>query len=227
MSTLNFDEINKLESFQEKEISRRVIPHEQYFGEMKLTESEKEERILLARKLEDKFWIILNLILVMKSFGKYDWIKIQNEFENAYLSSIEDVLNDSKSKSKNIIDSQYIKQSAKIFAQEVAESTERNIEDEYFISSQRAINMAQNESNSIGNYLQYERAKSSGKKKKRWIAMNDKFVRHTHSVINGRIKKIDDLFLVGDSMMMYPKDESFGASAKEIVNCRCSIEYLK
>ena len=42
MSTLNFDEINKLESFQEEELSRRAIPHEQYFGEMKLTESEKE-----------------------------------------------------------------------------------------------------------------------------------------------------------------------------------------
>lgn len=28
-------------------------------------------------------------------------------------------------------------------------------------------------------------------------------------------------------MMMYPKDDSLGAGLEEIVNCRCSVEYIK
>lgn len=45
---------------------------------------------------------------------------------------------------------------------------------------------------------------------------------------NEMVKRFDvvDIFLVGTSMMMFPKDDSLGASAKEIINCRCSVKYI-
>lgn len=43
--------------------------------------------------------------------------------------------------------------------------------------------------------------------------------------INGKYVPIGNAFHVGDSWMMFPKDTSLGADAKEIINCRCSITY--
>ena len=56
--------------------------------------------------------------------------------------------------------------------------------------------------------------------------MRDRHVRHTHQLVEGKTIGINDVFLVGDSEMFYPKDTTFGASAREIVNCRCSIKYF-
>lgn len=62
---------------------------------------------------------------------------------------------------------------------------------------------------------------------KEWITMEDAKVRPTHmeTQLSGAIQ-IDELFLVGTSLMMYPGDSSMGAEIGEIINCRCSVNYL-
>ncbi|MCP4489038.1 MAG: hypothetical protein GY820_17255 [Gammaproteobacteria bacterium] len=60
---------------------------------------------------------------------------------------------------------------------------------------------------------------------KAWQTMGDKDVRPTHKAANGQTQPIDAPFQVGDSLLMYPRDTSMGASVKEIVNCRCSAVY--
>lgn len=55
-----------------------------------------------------------------------------------------------------------------------------------------------------------------------WVSMGDEKVRETHADADGQEKPIDEAFEVGESLLMYPGDESLGAGPEEIVNCRCS-----
>jgi uncharacterized protein with gpF-like domain len=61
--------------------------------------------------------------------------------------------------------------------------------------------------------------------KKKWRTMGDKFVRETHSRANGQSVAIGAPFSVGGSLLNYPGDTSLGAPIKEVINCRCSVEY--
>ena len=57
--------------------------------------------------------------------------------------------------------------------------------------------------------------------------MKDKRVRETHREVDDVVLPISDPFEVGDYLMMFPKDTTFGAGPEEIVNCRCSVKYLR
>ena len=85
--------------------------------------------------------------------------------------------------------------------------------------------IAENEANTDMNYLEYVKAVNDGKTKKKWIDMKDKRERKTHLKVGSMTIPIERPFPVGDSLMQFPKDFSLGADAKEIVNCRCSIQY--
>lgn len=55
-----------------------------------------------------------------------------------------------------------------------------------------------------------------------WITRLDKKVRFTHALAHGqRVFGTKTPFVVGGSLLMYPGDASLGASAKEIIGCRC------
>ena len=56
--------------------------------------------------------------------------------------------------------------------------------------------------------------------------IRDRKERKTHLKIGGEVIAIDKAFVVGKSLMMFPKDESLGADPEEIVNCRCTIKYF-
>ena len=114
---------------------------------------------------------------------------------------------------------------AEELAADVVDSTMRNQDDAYFFSEDRATLIAENEANSIWNDSEYQDAILTGKTRKTWNAIMDRRTRDTHRDINGASVPIEEPFLVGDSMMMYPRDESMGASAEEIVNCRCWATY--
>lgn len=61
--------------------------------------------------------------------------------------------------------------------------------------------------------------------KKKWRTMGDRFVRETHSLANRQSVAIGSPFSVGGSLLNYPGDTSLGAPIKEVINCRCSVEY--
>lgn len=72
-----------------------------------------------------------------------------------------------------------------------------------------------------------------GKKKgfnmwKRWVATADARTRDEHAAADGQEVPNDEPFEVGGEKMMYPGDESFGASAWNVINCRCTmINFIK
>lgn len=206
------DELNAL-------YKNRSMPYEQYFGEMELTEKQKEDRTNLAKDIEDLLLYIFALIGIMSEYnGVPDFYEIQSEIETRYAvilskySSLDGYL-------QNYID---------VFSGNFVESTVANIKNAWFLSNDRARFIAENEANATQNYMDFVNAIKSGKTKKRWIDKKDKRERETHLRVRKDIVPITELFVVGDSLMRFPKDiEYAGDFPEEIVNCRCTIKYIK
>lgn len=208
----SFDELNLMNA------GKRSVDYENYFGEMEITEQEKEQRILLAEKFEDEFLFVLAYLFTLQQYERQiDWQEIQQRFESGYLEAI-----------KGTVDvDEYIKSYARNFSYDVMDSTKSHEDDPYYYSLDRGIWMAENEANTSLNYQEFSEAIKSGKAKKKWIDIRDKKERDTHRKVGGTVKKITEPFLVGNSMMMFPKDgNTFGADSSEIINCRCSIKYF-
>lgn len=106
-------------------------------------------------------------------------------------------------------------------------SKKESTNDRWYTSPDRAKFIAENEANTSANRKENEDAIKNGYNFKTWKTKRDLHVRPTHSEIDGLKIPIEDAFLVGNSEMMFPKDTSLGASAEEIVNCRCTIKYSK
>lgn len=98
-------------------------------------------------------------------------------------------------------------------------------DDSYWLSYRRAEDIAKSEANTFLNYTDYLDAKAEGKTKKTWLTMLDDKVRGTHSEIEGRTIGIDESFVVGNSLMKFPHDLSESPDPKEVINCRCAVEY--
>lgn len=86
---------------------------------------------------------------------------------------------------------------------------------------------ARTETNALCSLAQLDAYFQMGFTKKQWVTMGDNKVRQTHRAAAGQIRLLEEPFIVGDSMMMFPQDSSLGASAAEIVNCRCSMRPIK
>lgn len=195
----------------------RSEPFDTYFGEMELSESEKNKRISLAEKLEDQFFPILIFLFILNQYaGTVDWEEIRARFENGYRDAVKKFAD---------IDSQ-LDIHIKSFSQDVTESTKRNMNDFYYYSTDRARLISENESNTTLSYQEFVDAVNSGKTMKQWVDIRDKKERETHREVGGTIKRIAEPFLVGDSIMNFPRDFTFFPSASEVVNCRCSIKYF-
>ena len=70
-------------------------------------------------------------------------------------------------------------------------------------------------------------AVDQGKTHKQWVDIRDNKERNTHRKVGGTIIGINELFDVGDARMRYPHDVELALdNPEEIVNCRCSINYL-
>lgn len=69
-----------------------------------------------------------------------------------------------------------------------------------------------------------ESFKADGKQVwKRWVSQRDEKVREAHDEADGQEVPVDEPFTVGGELLMYPGDTSLGATAKNIINCRCYI----
>ena len=87
--------------------------------------------------------------------------------------------------------------------------------------------IARTEVNSMCGIAQLDGYYQAGYTKKKWNTMGDSKVRTSHKRASGQIKFLEEPFILGDSLMMFPLDTSLGASAKEIVNCRCTMSPVK
>lgn len=98
---------------------------------------------------------------------------------------------------------------------------------EYWLSIYRAINIARNEANTLLNYSDYLDAKDRGCTRKVWLTMLDDKVRETHDEVEGQSVGIDEFFQVGNSELRFPQDWMMAPDPKEVINCRCAVDYIK
>ena len=61
---------------------------------------------------------------------------------------------------------------------------------------------------------------------KKWMTRRDGKERDSHFAADGQLVEKDDLFSVGGEKMKYPGDKSSGASASNLVNCRCERTFI-
>lgn len=214
-----FDKINKFEEQKQNKYSKksRSVPYEKYFGEMDLTDEEKEERKELAKKIELVMLFLFAFIESSINIGQIDRETTLDLLRDRYYNIF---IGDKKF-------NEYISQYVSMTSEEILDTTILNLDKDYFLSEDRAMFIAENESNSIRNYMQYIEAVQNGCTKKQWITMGDSHVRLTHGNVDGEIIPINELFKVGDSLLLFPKDESHNPSPNEVVNCRCTVKYLK
>lgn len=209
-SALSFDELNQMD------MNTRSIPYEKYFGEMELPKEEKETRIKLAENMEDEFLYVMSLMFTLQKYPTPNWETARQEFFDRYKKS----LNGYVTPNENFLT--YMT----ALSYEVIDATKRNIDDPYYFSQDRAKFISENESN-VSRSFQYDlEAIAQGKTKKQWVAIMDKKTRPTHRSADGEIIGIIEPFIVGGSLLMYPRDVSLGASSSEIVGCRCSVKYI-
>lgn len=206
----SFDEVNDLVT------NKRGIDFEEYFSTMDLSKGEKEKRVELAKRLNDQFLVVVSLLFMAQKYSTNDYELIRNQFVEMYKNAILGVI---------AIDS-YMSDYIEQISHDVIESTLNNPDDPYYVSPDRAVFMAENEANTCWNHQEFEDAIENGATKKQWLDIRDKRERKTHIEVGGKIKPIQEPFAVGDSLLDYPKDTKYGADAKEIVNCRCSIRYF-
>ena len=216
MNVSSYDELNIRPN------NHRSEPYKEYFSKMSISDKEKQERIAFSEQMEEVVLYILALIETTIESGETKREYIQTQFYDKYLDVIASYM---------LIDT-YIKQYATDITKQIIDITferlsseDKSITDAYYLSNDRAMFISECEANSILNYRQYSKAVKSGKTKKKWIDVGDKRERKTHLEVGGTTLPIGEPFSVGDSLLQFPKDTSLGASADEIVNCRCSIQY--
>jgi uncharacterized protein with gpF-like domain len=100
--------------------------------------------------------------------------------------------------------------------------TERNLAD--------SIRIARTETTRVENSARYEVGKKGEelgfKMKREWVATTDERTREEHADADGQQVDMDEPFTVGGEQLMYPGDTSLGASAKNTINCRCTIKNI-
>lgn len=209
-SITNFDEINAFTTDK-----KRSEPYEEYFDKMSISDKQKELRIAFSERMEEVILYVLSLMELMVENEQIDQEYVENQLLELYLSiavtyfPIDDYITD------------YSKQ----FSHEIVQATFDHIKEEYYFSRDRAMFISECEANTALNYKEYKDAIKAGKTHKTWKDIGDKRERRTHLEVGGMTIPIRELFAVGDSLMLFPKDGSHNPSAKEVVNCRCSIQY--
>lgn len=227
MGLTNFDELNTFSTTEttkddRHKATRKKIPIHDYFENMQISEEEKEKRVRLANAL-----LADVLFLFALSKRNQDKQYLSEAFQKRYLSSVKKVAEPDQKMQRYIrkVCDSIVDTTLK--GGSLTTSKANKPQDPYVVSVDRATNVAENESNAILNGDEYNTAVKNGCTKKRWKSYRDERVRADHADADGQVVDINRPFRVGKYMMMYPKDESLGAGLEEIVNCRCSVEYLQ
>lgn len=209
MAIQKFDELNLI-----------AIPYEQYFGEMGISDAEKRRRIELAESIDDIFILLFMLIQADISLGN----EISEEYYIDFIDrNYKDMLAE---KGIDVVDKYpWLAIHIREMAQEIIRQNVEKPDDEWQTSDDRAMVIAENEANSIGEYTEFQDAVDSGKTRKTWNTMLDKRVRHTHEALESLTIPIMETFKVGAYEMYQPKDTSLGAGLEEIAGCRCWCTY--
>ena len=210
-SPQNFDNLNGL--FFTKRSKNRAMSINQFFGEMNLPEEEEERRIRLAENLEVMMLTFFELVMLYGGVtpDNYDYLSgyLRDLYQQNLLVYVP-------------ID-EYLMTKTAVFADEVTRTTQDHADDEWYFSDDRALLIAENESQGTWEYEEFAQAVEAGKTRKTWVAIIDKVTRQWHREVNGKTIPIDDYFHVGSDLMLFSGD--MNASDENLANCRCHTVY--
>ena len=178
-----------------------------------------EKRKTVAREMRSTLLLLFALCLVTLKNGYTDYAFILTMFYN----NIHDLA------VKYSRDDEYIRQYADKVANDIFSITmlhnDPATEENYYFSDKRASMIAVNEANSIVNYEELAEAYDSGATHKTWHTMKDRKVRKEHSSLEGKTIPLEEKFHVGNSNLMFPRDEVNCDDLADISNCRCSLTF--
>ncbi len=210
---------------------------ESWIDEMNLLKSDKSKRIKTAHGIED-------------ALVKFFIQQLKDIVEGIFLFSVSsesyrDELTDIYMTYSNS-DGEWMRGRARRFADEIQNTTEKtarvstnpeyisnilfgiplksensvpkNVRD--ILSKDRAMRIAMNETNVIHNYLHHMKLREA-QITHTWDATLDEFTRPHHFEADGLTVPIDEPFVIAGERMMFPGDDSLGATAKNLINCRC------
>lgn len=186
-----------------------------FFDGMEISQEEKEEREKYAEEIYFGILFILSLFSIMDEYQSVNIGNLKTQMQETIRSTIEKYMPIDRYLS-NYIDS---------YVDDVIKTTIKNKGQAFNVSTNRAYILAVNQANDVMNYADFLRAVEAGKTKKTWVDVRDERERETHREVGGMTIGIEEAFPVGDTLMMFPRDTQFGATAEEIANCRCSLKY--
>ena len=186
------------------------VMFEEYYSVMDGIEPGRlQKRVDLANDLYDVIMVYYTLL-----DGNESQAVIENQLANELYSTI--------AKYGEIDD--YTSEMVDLYTKDIVKANMSHKSSEYYVSDERAVNVAQDVGQSFLNYFEYQDAVANNKTKT-WFTQNDMAVRPTHATENGKQIPIDETFKVGGYLMRFPKDTYYGAPAEEIVHCRCFVKY--
>lgn len=178
-----FDEIEKI----------RSMPYDRFFGEMGITNKQKQERVEFSNKIEDDMRFLILLILIMKETGRVDAKKAAEQFEAKLLKWISQYIDlDSETKA-------YISD----FCLSTAQVTADHVNEKYFVSEDRIRLVSENTALDFLNHKDFKEA-TRNKTYKTWNTIIDGKERETHHKEDQATIPISNYFLVGKALMRYP-----------------------
>lgn len=90
-----------------------------------------------------------------------------------------------------------------------------------------SVRIARTETTRVENSARFDVGKEGEKlgfeMEKEWVSANDGRVRPEHADAHGQRVPLNEPFEVGGEKLMFPGDESLGASGWNTINCRCSM----
>ena len=89
------------------------------------------------------------------------------------------------------------------------------------ITNGRSRTIARTESTAAANFAHHEAYAEGAVAEVEWVAAGDGRVRQDHADANGQRVELGQPFSVGGDLLLFPGDSSQGASAANVVNCRC------
>lgn len=187
---------------------------ENYYSVMDIDEEQKKKR-------EEDAWDLFELFMLLF----YYFEEAQNNEVEDYSFILPRFQIDLQEVVSNItaVDDYLINYFA-ILALAVFTTTVEHIDEKYYLSEDRAVNLALNESLSINNHLELEQAKKDGYTTKTWRTELDNRVRPTHAVMEGETIPIDAYFIFPDCKGLFPHDV-VNMTPEETASCRCWLEY--
>lgn len=195
---MKFDELNKLKG---------------YFSKMRLTPEEIEKRVSLGGFFYDAFFYVLTLMYIDSLINE----DLDREF---YISILQGRLIDALVENDITYEESYIQN----IVEDVIDMTIEHYSEEEYFSDERALNLAQDNTNATCDNADYIAAVKQGKRTKTWYTEEDEAVRPAHREVNNKTIGIDDYFYVDGELLRFPHDRENG-TAKNLARCRCTIHY--